>query len=259
MKNINVGIANLIISNKFRNSYFDNNSIDESKKMVSNFFETIKNSKILQLEFKVFNNIENKFIDNELIATRYIDNNIKLFEVYTIEEIEKEREKLNSFVENCDISNDMHRVALYESIDTLIKESICDYENINVDKIHESFTFILNHIKEPKKKLIETVDDKVINEDVIKLAIKKFNEKYDSLDDNDAKLLKQLIYSTDNEKEGLLESFKSETLNLLENINGVNVKENITKSIQKIRDMKYNKSSINDDIISLYELKKDIL
>ena len=98
MKNVNIGIANLIISNKLRDSYFNDNLIGESKKIAFDFFGVVKSSPLLQLEFKVFNNIENKHIENDQIATRYIDNNIKLFEVYTIEEIEAEREKMNQFI-----------------------------------------------------------------------------------------------------------------------------------------------------------------
>ena len=98
MKNTNIGIANLVISNKLKQSFFSNNLIEESKKLTNDFFDVIKSSPILQLEFKVYSNIENKHIDNELIATRYIDNNIKLFEVWTLREIEAEHEKLKTFL-----------------------------------------------------------------------------------------------------------------------------------------------------------------
>ena len=89
MKNTNIGIANLVVSNKLRDSYFNNSLIEESKKITTDFFEVVKSSPILQLEFKVFNNLENKTIENDLAATRYIDSNIKLFEVYTIDEIDR--------------------------------------------------------------------------------------------------------------------------------------------------------------------------
>ena len=85
MKNTNIGIANLVISNKLKESYFNNNLIEESKKLTTDFLDIVKSSPILQLEFKVFNNLDNKVIENDLIATRYIDSNIKLFEIYTIQ------------------------------------------------------------------------------------------------------------------------------------------------------------------------------
>ena len=155
MKNINIGIANLIVSSKLKDSYLNNDLIEESKKVAFNFFDIVKTSPILQLEFKVFNNIDNKHIGNDSLATRYIDNNIKLFEVYTIDEINKEHEKLNVFLTEGIIPDNDEKIQLYTAIDNLIKESLTDYDKVDVDDIHESFNVVLTHIKEPKKVLIE--------------------------------------------------------------------------------------------------------
>jgi len=259
MKNINIGIVNYIISNKLKDSYFSNNLNEESKKLGLDVINIIKNSPILQLEFKVFDNIENKYIENELIASRYIDSNIKLFEVYTVQEIEKEHKKLNVLINEEIIPNDSHKILLYNSIDCLIKESLNDYDKISVDNIHESFTFVLNHLKEPKNVLIESVDADEVNEDIIEIAINKFNKKYELLNENDMNLFQKLIKFSDKEKEELLEEYKSENLTILESINKDNVKDNIAKAIQKIKEMKYNRKNVEDDIISLHELKKELL
>ena len=69
MKNTNIGIANLVVSNKLKNSYFNHELIEESKKLTTDFFNAVRNSPILELEFKVFNNLENKTIENDLAAT----------------------------------------------------------------------------------------------------------------------------------------------------------------------------------------------
>jgi len=257
MKNINVGIANLIISNKLKSSYFKNELIEESKKLISCFFDVIKNSPILQLEFKIFNNLENKHIENDLIATRYIDNNIKLFEVYTINELNKEHEKLNSFIIDDDVHFDDKRVGLYNAINSLVEESLKDYDDVDIDKIHESFIFVLNHIKEPKKTAIETTN--LINEGVVEIAVNKFNKKYELLDDDDKELFQKLVSSNNEEKQNLLENYKTECLKILENLNKDSVKENVTKAVQKINEMSSDLQNIDDDIINLHELKKDLL
>lgn len=259
MENANIGIVNLIISNKLKDSYFNNMLIEESKKVTFDFFDVVKSSPILQLEFKVFNSLEGKHIDNDLIATRYIDNNIKLFEVYTIDEINKEREKLKPFIAEGVVPDD-DKVKLYNAIDTLIKESLNDYDKIDIDNIHESFTLVLNHIKEPKKKeLLENVDVKPVNEDVIEIAVEKFNEKYDTLNEEDKNLLKTLIKSSDKEKQALLETYKTESLTILEGVTKESAKEGVAKAIQKIKEMVYKKDDVEDNIISLHELKKELL
>lgn len=264
MENINIGIVNLILSNKLRESYFSSEMILESKSILNEFINIVKNSPILQLEFKVFDNIENKYIDNELSATRYIDNNIKLFEVYTLKEIKSERNKLKRFISENSFNKKSPKVKLYSAINDLICESLSDYNDIDVDKIHESFTYVLNHIKQPK---LQTELDKsnIINEEVIEIAINKYNEKYANLDESDKILLKNLVKSNDEQKYKLLETYKTEVIELLENLNNNNVQEGITKAITKINEMNYNLNSkefstkIIDDIISLHELKREII
>lgn len=264
MENFNIGIVNLILSTKLRESYFNNDMITESKSLLNEFINIVKASPILQLEFKVFDNIENKHIENELIATRYIDNNIKLFEVYTLKEILNERKKLKRFISENAINKDSPRVKLYLAIDELIRESISDYDKIDVDKIHESFTYVLNHIKQPKTQT-ETSQTEIINEEVIEIAVEKFNEKYASLNEDDKNLLKTLVKSNNKQKYELLENYKSEVLKILERINSENVQEGITKAIKKINEMNYKPNSkdfsekVVDDIIGLHELKREII
>ncbi len=258
MKNINIGIVNLIISNKLKDSYFSNSLIEESKQTLFEFFNVVENSPILQLEFKVFNNLESKHIDSDdNLAIKYIDNNIKLFEVYTLNEIESEQNKLSPFLVENLTSLDVEKISLYNSIDCLIKESLKTADEVDVDSIHESFSIVLNHIKRPKKTIIESVEE--INDDVIEIAVNKFNEKYESLNEDDKSLLYKLIHYNDNEKKELLEEYKQNNLTILENINRDTIKDNILKAIQKIREMSYKHNSVDDDIISLHELKKELL
>jgi hypothetical protein len=260
MKNVNIGIVNLMVSDRLKNSYFNNRLIGESKKLTFDFFNIVKESPILQLEFRVFDNIENKHIENDLIATRYIDNNIKLFEVYTIEEIDREREKLIPFINEGQLPVNSEKVQIYNAIDDLINESLNDYDKIDVDSIHESFNIVLNHIKKPKRNVVESVGDILqVNDEIIEIAVDKFNEKYNSLNEDDKNLLQKLIKSTEKEKEALLETYKKEDLVLLEGINKDSVKEKVTKAINKIREMIFKKETVDDDIISLHELKKELL
>lgn len=258
MKNINIGIVNMLVSNKLKDAYFSNTLIEETKQITNDFFDTIKNSPILQLEFKVFNNLENKHISEDLTASRYIDSNIKLFEVYTLSEIEAEHQKLLPFLTEGEVHNN-NKLELYTAIGNLIKESLSNYEDVDVDDIHESFTVVLNHIKSPKKVFIDTLDLKHINEDVVEIAVEKFNERYQSLSEEDRTLFTQLINYNEAQKFELLENYKSQNLSLLESLNKETVKESISKAIKKINEMKNNPQTVDDDIIGLHELKKGLL
>jgi len=254
MKNVNIGIVNLVISNNLKEAYFNNALITESKQVAFDLFEVVKNSSLLQMEFKVFNNLENKHIENDQIATRYIDNNIKLFEVYTLEEIEEERKKINDFINESEIPVN-ENADLYNAINVLITESLTDSDKVNIDKLHESFVLVLNHIKTPKQSLLENVDVETINEEVIEIAVGKFNEKYASLNEDDKNLLQTLIKASNKEKQALLETYKTETLSILESVKD----ENQSKAIQKIKEMVFNMKNVDDNIIGLHELKKELI
>ena len=262
MENINIGIINMIIANKIKNSYLTNESLTESKQYAQNLLVTIKNSPILQLEFEVYNNLNSKYIENESLATRYIDNNIKLFETYTIDELETEHNKLKDFVKTNSLTEGVtiagEKTVLFNAIDYLIKESLNIPNQINVNKVHESYTTVLNHLMTPKNKVLNVEDIEMVNEEIIEIATNKFNQKYGQLDGDSKKLFQTLIKSTDEEKKSLLETYKAEGLAVLQNLNKENVKENVTRAIKKINEMKYNKENIDNDIIDLYELKRGL-
>jgi hypothetical protein len=258
MKSINIGIVNLVVSKKLKDAYFSNSLIEESKEITNDFFNVLKNSPILQLEFKVFNNIENKHIENDLVATRYIDNNIKLFEVWTLQEVEKEHNKLKPFLTE-DIQVDDNKVQLYIAIGNLIKESLSNYDAVDVDDIHESFTLVLDHVKSTKQSLTESVDTDFIDENVIEIAVNKFNARYESLTDGDKGLLQKLIRYDNDKKSDLLEEYRNEDLKLLESIDKEIINDVKIKAVQKIKEMKFNPQTVDDDIIGLHELKKDLL
>jgi len=256
MENVNVGIVNLIIANELKNSFSKNELNESVQTLTKELLSIIKESPILQLEYKVINNIENKFIENELAATRYIDNNIKLFEIYTIDEIEKEHNKLKGLV-NENITVDDERLDLYNSIHTLIIESLNDYEKINVDEIHEAFTYTLNHVRTPKNNKTLTNDDS-INESIIEIAIDKYNQKYSSLNEEEKSLIKKLASSNEREKRELFESYRNENISIFKGIEENGIEEKVSKTLVKLNEMTFNKETAIDDILKLYELKEGL-
>lgn len=256
MKNINIGVANLVVSNILKESYLNNQSIDEAKNTTSKLLDIVKNSPILQLEFKVFNNLENKEIVNETLAPRYIDNNIKLFEVYTLDELQKEHEKLRPFIP--DNINEDERTKLYNSIGILIEESLKPSDEIEVDQIHEAFSTVLEHIQKPKQKKEEDNITNNINEEVIEIAINKFNEKYEKMTLAEVNLFKKLVNADDDEKKQLFEEYKNENINILESLAKENENDKITKSLEKVNNMSYNSEQADSDIIKLFELKQGL-
>lgn len=257
MKKTNIGLINYVVFNNIKNNYFGNKIVSESKIGLSNLLNTISNSKILQLEFKIYNNLENKEISDDIMASRYIDNNIRLLEVYDKNEVLEEHKLLNGFK---DISIDeipQDKITLYENIDSLIMESLKNPNDVNVDILHESFSHVLSHIKKPKtnKEINGSIE---YPEHVVELAINKFNDKYNTLSEDEKLLFKMLTTSTANEKKEILENYKIEILDILNKHENSNMKESIDKAISKINKMEFDEVNIDSDIISLFEFKKEL-
>jgi Tfp pilus assembly protein PilP len=73
-----------------------------------------------------------------------------------------------------------------------------------------------------------------------------------------------LVQSDTTQKIELLETYKTETLSLLNNIRNDKTEDGVNKAIEKIKEMMYSGNSnerqrIDEDIIKLHELKKDLL
>ena len=257
MKNFNIGIVNLLVSTKLKEAYFKGALIEESKVVTSNFLDVVKNSPYLQLEFRIFNSIEGKHIESEVQAKDYIDKQINLFEIYTIEEIDAEREKLKPFIGEAVLPSD-DRIKLYEALDSLVNETLETHEKKDIDKLHEALVIVLEHVRTPKKVLLESVDVEPVNEEVIEIAIEKFNEKYAELNEADKELLQTLIKSSDDEKFTLLETMKTESRIKLTRIDEEAAKVFVEKATQKINEMVYDKETVEDNILKLHELKKEL-
>jgi hypothetical protein len=247
--------------------YLNENKIDKTLK---EFLNVVKSSPILTLEFIIYKNIENKHIFDDVLATRYIDENISMLKDFTKKEIIEENNKINNFISD-DYSGDESKLKLYESIETIILENAKDSKFKNVDKIHTSFEYILNRIKNNKnnnviqenKSVFEEYKDKYLNTDFIfNNAVKKFNEKYSHLSEGEKRILKIMINENDNQKEYIFNEIVTETLNKVESILKAEDNSNISNKLYKVKDkineMKFNKETLVDDLVKLNTLKESL-
>lgn len=263
MGKVNIGFAKACISNTLKEEFLLTNTLNESKKLSSDFFKLLESSPFLQLEFNVYKNLENKTISNDVLATRYIDNNISQFSKYSKNDLIREHAKINKF---CKDNDDLTtaQANLYEAIDDLISETVKNDENgvPNIDTIHESFSTILDHIKSTKSntskksELIES-NSYDINE-VLKIAINKFNQRYSSLDEDEKKITKVLALGNMEEKKNIFESLKNDNLEILNSIESSGIENKIEETTKKLNKMSFNDESSIKDVINLYELKKSL-
>jgi len=262
MKITNFGIVKAIISNTFSEILIESTNNIFGKKRINEFIDILKNSDLLKTEYMIFYNLDNKNIDNDTLITKYIDENISLLKKYTKQDFVFEHQKLDKFIDESIILLNRDQVNLYENIHTLIYESL-DGHNImtNVDKLYDSFSYVFEHIKKPKVIMVELKDniklDSSLNTDlVIERALVKFNEKYSSLSEDEKKILNTIAFAEEIEKKSLFENLKKEGLNSLIKLKEKRIHEDkVNESIEKIKGMTYNKSTLTEDVIHLNLLK----
>jgi hypothetical protein len=265
-KTLNFGCIKDNLVKNATSLYLNENKIDKTLK---EFLNIVKSSPVLTLEFIVYKNIENKYISDDVLATRYIDENISMLKNYTKKEIIEENNKLVDFNLD-DYSSDESKSKLYESIETIILENTKDSKFKNVDKIHTSFEYILNHIKnntnnviQENKSVFEEYKDKYLNIDFIfNNAVKKFNEKYSHLSEGEKRILKIMINEEESQKEIIFNETINETLDKIQLSikaeNDPNISNKLYKVKEKINEMKFNKETLIDDLVKLNTLKESL-
>ena len=85
----------------------------------------------------------------------------------------------------------------------------------------------------------------------------KFNEKYSELNESELLFVKNVINC--NDKQEFFNDLISENLLILKSIADSENNGKITKTIERINEMKYNDKTFNDDILKLYELRMGII
>jgi hypothetical protein len=260
---LNFGVLKNKVSNLLGEAYVNDSNLNEAKNVFTDFNNTISNSPILTLQYIIYKNLENKTIKEENSAIRYIDENIVLINQYDKKDIINEIEKLKKF--DFDKEIDTNKKSLFEAIQTMLLEASKGTRSTNVDKLHESFEFVLQHITSDKKEHITESSPKMIESNpfftyktVIKSAITKFNDKYSHLSEDERRILNILLENDSTKKRELFDNLKTETIKILEEKStdeDDEEKEKITKVTTIIEAMNYEELSLVNSIVELNNLK----
>lgn len=250
--NKNFGFIKANLANMIAESYINESNIDQSKKLYWDYLATIKNSPVLALEFVVYKNIENKCSKNDATIIKYIDENISLLKKYDYKIIIQENKKLDRFYTDGNI--DPIKSKLYESIESIIFENTKKIPNI--DLIHESIENIIDYIKS-NKKASDLNESEVVSEDVLKIAVKIYNDKFSNLDETEKKIMKVMVSENEIDKINMFEEIKTQTVDYLESIKDKNQDslDLINECIDKIKTTAYNQSNVIDEIVKIQSLK----
>ena len=167
---------------------------DAGRKTFGTYIKMLKENVILNIQYHIFDNIENKYFEDKSDAKDYIKENISLLKDFTKEQIIEANSKLAGMIsfesgEDYDGSEKTEKIDLPPSIVSkmVINKFNTKYENISEDekKIIKS---ILNGSEEDKKNLhtemvrecVDTIDSKLDESDINlkgKLLRMSYNEE----------------------------------------------------------------------------------
>ena len=226
--------------------YINESSMDS----ISKFMKIMRDSKKLQTEFKIYNSLENAYIPNEVLAMKHIDRNLSNKSVLN----ETELEKIQKFNDNIDL--DQKKTKLYESIHVLLHED-------DVDLQHDAYVTVLEHIKNNKPEIEENKEyiypTGIDKEIILEMAVKKFNDKYSLLNENEKKIFKTLYKTTFEEKKNLFESLKQDAIDLTYNGDNNGIEDKINEAIDSINKIVFNEETADNTIIKLIQYKEHLL
>jgi hypothetical protein len=254
---INIGYVKDSLTKKIFNSL--NEGVEDNNNYINKFIDVISESEILKAEYDLFESLSNNKISSEIVASRFLDKSISLFENYTCEEMDNAHSKLKDLLDET-VTINPKKAEYYKNVSDLIYESLRTNENTNTHLLFESFSNVLANITEIKKDTKKEEKD-VINENILNIATNKFNEKYSDLNETDLLLLKKLVSSSFDNKKQIYEDFKQENLDLLNNMlinEQYQDKTSINKAIENLYTSDLNESIIVDNIIKSYELNNGL-
>jgi hypothetical protein len=233
------------------------------KNLYKKFLKLIKEDEILKSQFIIYKNIEDKHFDSEVTASDYLKENISVIKKWKKSEIESSNKKLIKLLESSDLKpKNFKTKKLHNSLHTLMTEN---KSAVNINKLHNSFEVVKSNLMEEK-----TTEEKndYVREGVdpnlfLDIAVKKFNEKYSDLTEEEKRIFKVLKERDEEAIKTLTNELVEENL-LLVNKNlelfgeNLSIKEKLLETKDVIYKMKEDNNSFGENVLKLLKLKSSL-
>lgn len=179
--------------------------LNEEDKVFNDFYSKYLNKiskDVLMLEYLTFSYLTTTKFDDEIEASKYLNETLSVFKSFKKSEIKKLNKGLQEFY----VERENNNGVLLEAIQELIYIN-CDNKFYDINKKHQCQNIVIENLL--KK---ETIIDNEINEElkefkydeIASILSKKINEKVSNLNETELKIVKAVL---NNDKEGLENSF----------------------------------------------------
>ena len=248
------------IKNKFNDILIESiiKKDNDGKKTFGKFINMLKENVILKTQYRIFDNIENKYFDNSGDAKDYIKENLSLLSKYTRKEIKEANKKLASII-SFKRGKEYENKELHENISKVI---FTVKTPKTLDMILESINTLRDHMTTERvivENKIERVD--LPPSVLTKMVVNKFNSKYEDITEGEKNILKSILNGTEKDRETVYINIIRECIDTIDNRlveSDVDIKEKLLNAKDKLLRMEYNKETYNTDISRVYELKQSV-
>ena len=220
------------------------------KKAFHNLMGAIKENKESREFFLLYSQIENKKFKDKKLAEEYLIQVIKTLKekkkgLYT-ETLDKE---LKNFKDYLPPTANL----LYQNLDLLIF-------NESVNKIEEKMDSkleIISHLTTPKLKVIS--EKPVSNAILIKLATRKFNEKFNHLSENDKKQFREIFIDKKDSLKKEYHNMVESTTTKLDSLIDESKNKDLVSKLQEVRNKISEGNFTPTKFLKIKELKQTLL
>lgn len=235
------------INNILFESYSDK---DKFKAIFKEFYNILKNNKTIKEYYIVYSNIETKKFDDVSDATAYLNESLDY-----LKSLDGDFSIAHDFILKYKTDKTYVKETLLENIDTLLQETKSNL----IESRMNAKKYLVSHLLTQKSVSDNVVEGTLPIKVYTNLIAKKFNKKYENLNEWEKDLIKSIISNDENKLSSIEESIVKENLELVNNkinIGDAELKEKLSKVKLKLEG--YSSTDKKDSIIKLIKLKSDL-
>ena len=231
------------------------------KKVFQKYIKMLKENEVLRAQSIIYNNLEKDVNPDSKIASMYVEANISLLKALDENAVKVGNEKLiklaNEYKKGITINYDENLKKLHENINLMVTS---DLSPNNIKKILEAKSYITTHIVNNKNK--EPISESLVPTTTLtKFSIKKLNEKYGNLTEDEKKLIKSISSSNSEQRKEMLTTINNECLSLVNTKlteANIDVKSKLLDVKERLLNLNYTDESFSTDYTKLIELKESL-
>ena len=231
---------------------------DAGRKTFGNYIKMLKENVILNIQYHIFDNIENKYFEDKSDAKDYIKENISLLNDFTKEQIIEANSKLAGMV-SFESGEDYEGKELHDNITNLI---FTDKKAETLDSITESIHLLRDHMTTQRIDEGEKTEKIDLPPSIVsKMVINKFNTKYENISEDEKKIIKSILNGSEEDKKNLHTEMVRECVDTIDSKldeSDINIKGKLLSAKDKLLRMSYNEETYTSDISKIYNFKESV-